>query len=178
VSIAHARAIEELRDFFKKLHLPEFRVLYSDQVEDIHLSGPLILLGGPDANAITRRAIESLQSTFRFGDPARHEIVFTDSRLGTVYAPRVDPDGALVMDYGLLVKCRNPFASDHPTNMMICAGSFGYGTWAAVKLTMSKPFLADPEVSRGAPLECLVETFVVGETPQDPTILELRHLPD
>jgi hypothetical protein len=178
VSIAHARAIEELRAFFKGLHLPELRVLYSDQVQDLRLDGPLILLGGPDSNAITRRAVGSLESSFRFGDPSRHEISFTDSRLGIVYVPQVDPDGALVTDYGLLVKCRNPFASDRPTNMMICAGSFGYGSWAAAKLAMSKRFLARSDVSRGAPFECLVKTFVIGETPQEPEIIELRELAD
>ncbi len=175
LSIAHAEAIEELRAYFKALHLPEFRVLYSDQAHGARLDGPLILLGGPDSNTITKRATAALNNTFRFGDTQRHEISFRDSRSRTVYAPRAS-DGALITDYGLLIKCRNPFSSDRPTGIIICAGSFGYGTWAAVQLAMSERFLSNAYVSRGASVECLLKTDVIDETPQGTEIIELREL--
>jgi hypothetical protein len=109
-SIAHARAIEELHGYLKSLHLPAFTTRYSDQVQGELLDRAVILLGGPDANAITRRAAPLLSSTFRFGDPDRHEISITDGETRTVHSPAV-VDGEIATDVGLLLRVKNPLTT-------------------------------------------------------------------
>ena len=74
----------------------------------------------------------------------------------------------ITLDYGLLVKTRNPFDPAH--NVLIIAGSFGYRTWAVAKLARSGQFLRDPIASRGKPIECLYKTEVIEGIPQQPQI--------
>jgi hypothetical protein len=175
-SVAHARAIEELRGYFEALHLPAFTTVYSGEPSGDLLERSLVLLGGPDANAITRLAAPLLDTTFRFGDPERHEIGITDSQTGAIHTPRV-PGGEIATDFGLLLKVRNPLASlDSRSELIILAGSFGYGTWAAARVSMSKDFLRDPRVAEGKPVECLVATDVSERNLHRVRIIEIREL--
>jgi hypothetical protein len=146
--------------------LSDFEVAYGDsgfKGEDLRTN--LILLGGPDYNDITRKAISKIESNLKFGDPKRHEIAFFDALEDNRYIPRTSNEsGEVVLDYGVIIRQANPF--DLSKQLLLIAGSFGFGTWAGVRFVTSLEFLEHPLVSNGRPVEFLIETDVVLETPQ------------
>src|SRR5947207_759975 len=97
---------------------------------------------------------------------------------GTIRSPRI-AGGKIETDFGLLLKARNPLASfDSGSELIILAGSFGYGTWTAARVAMSKGFLRDPRVAEGKPLECLVATDVSEQSLHHVRIIDIREIRD
>lgn len=145
------------------LHSPE--ILYASQVHGDDLNRPLITLGGPDANQVTRMAVERMVTRLRFGDPDLNEITITDTVNGHSYSPGGSDD------YGAIIRARNPFAPKF--EMIIIAGSFGHGTWAGARFATSPEFLTNSAVKKfksttpAETFECLVMTDVVCDTPQN-----------
>lgn len=78
IGIGSAMGLTELYSFFKKIGLRDFTVLYADRIEGNSLKTNLILLGGPDANSISREALSRIKSTIKLGDPDTHEILIRD----------------------------------------------------------------------------------------------------
>jgi hypothetical protein len=176
LGVGDANGLAELQTQLKTLGLADIPVAYADCIDGDHLKSNLILLGGPDGNLITRDASQKLQLTLRFGDHKKYEVSFVDTRgVGQIYAPYRNRDtNSLEIDYGLIIRTRNPFAPD--MQMLIIAGGFGFGTWAAVRFILSKEFLDNAIVSRGDPFECLIETDVTRGIPQDIRLMALRSL--
>lgn len=175
IGVGDANGLAELRVYLKNLGLQEIAVMYSDQLEGDATQSNLILIGGPDVNAISKEAMARIKTTFQFGDPARHEISIYDSADKRLYAPlREHSSNELVKDYGLFIGAPNPFDAD--SQMLLFAGSFGYGTWAAVRFAMSKAFLRNPIVSSHKPFEALIDTDIFRGAPQDIRLVALRPL--
>jgi hypothetical protein len=163
----------ELRAYFASLGLRDFAVSYADRLDGDSLKTNLILIGGPHPNAISKEVFTRINSTLRFGNPARFGSAIYDSSTDTSYAPLID-SGEILKDYGLILKTSNPFAPSK--QVLLIAGSFGYGTWAGVRFAMSKEFVTNQVVAEGKPLECLIETDILRGTPQDIRLLALRPL--
>jgi hypothetical protein len=175
LGVGSAMALAELRTHLEQTGLHDFTISYTNQVDGDSLKGNLILIGGPDANAISKEVSERINTTLRFGNPARYEIAIYDSATNRIYAPSTKTDsGEIIKDYGLIFKTTNPFSPNK--QILLIAGSFGYGTWAGVRFALSKPFIENSLVSQGKPIECLIETDVVCGTPQDIRLVELRVL--
>lgn len=175
IGIGSAMGLTELYNFFKKIGLHDFTVLYSDLIEGNSLKTNLILLGGPDANSISREALSRIKSTIKLGDPDLHEISIQDTKFKKLYSPRIDENSnKLRTDYGLILKTKNPF--NHNKQLLLIAGSFGYGTWAGIRYITSKEFLKNRIVSEGTSLECLIETDITLETPQQIKLITLRPI--
>jgi hypothetical protein len=135
----------------------------------------MILLGGPDANSVTRRASKRITSSLRFGNPEKNEITIRDTSIQPhhLYVPSpLDSDNA-GNDYGLIVRAPNPFAPDKA--IMIIAGSFGHGTWAAARYVISAEFLKKCRSLEHGPIECLIQTDVELDTPQNIRELLIRN---
>lgn len=175
LGVGDAMAMAELRAHFKGIGLPDVAVTNADLLGGDSLKSNLILLGGPDANKITKDAVVAIDSTFQFGDPSEHVISFYDSETGKTYAPskRVDSQD-IERDYGVIIKTDNPFAKDK--KILIIAGSFGYGTWAGARFTMGEKFLSNPSVKAGHSVEALIKTDVSFGAPQEIELVAIREL--
>lgn len=147
------------------------KIADGDQVTDDFRRNTLILLGGPLRNAVTREAMRRLCLTHRFAQPPT---TIRDIRAGTTYSygPALlrPADG---IDYGLLIKARNPF--NPRTSILIVAGSSGYGSWAGTRL-ITEPSALDGTAASGEPFECVFSTDVVDRSPQATEPLVIRTL--
>lgn len=86
----------------------------------------------------------------------------------------MDSHDQLVVDQGILIRAANPFNRER--NIIILAGSFGFGTSAAARLLADAAFLTDPIVAEGHPFEAVFSVEIVGGTPQQIDLKELRRL--
>ena len=188
VGVGDMQATAELVAFFDDLGYRRLgrspKIAYHDQLAGQLADVSLVCIGGPDANKLTRYMLEQIHHTIEPGNPDGHVISFLDAKKKKVYSPipeqgrRQWPDlrgsPAIAVDYGLLIKAPNPF--NPKRGVIIIAGSFGYGTWAGIKLARSKPFLRDRRVRKGRAIECLYSTTIINEIPQQPKIEILREI--
>jgi hypothetical protein len=174
VGVGDAAAMMELQTHFESLGLSGVPVSYADRLDGDALKTNLIVLGGPDANLLTREAVGRISTTLKFGDPDRHVIALYDSAEDHHYVPRQGRSGGIENDFGIFFLSSNPFAPKR--RMLLGAGSFGYGTWACVRFVHSDEFLNNSLVASGADIECLIETDVLWETPQHVKVHALREL--
>jgi hypothetical protein len=177
IGLGDAIGMSELRAYFAEVGLEDFRVSYADRMSGSDLRTSLVLLGGPDANSVANDALQRLNLGLDLGDPAAHRVSFRDRVVGTDYVPkRATGSGQLQVDYGAIVRTMSPF--DRTKHVLIVAGSFGYGTWAAIRYLTDRDFLDDPVVRTGRPFECVVATDVLRMEPQAVTRVVLRELSD
>jgi hypothetical protein len=176
IGVGDAFALKELQKLLSRMGAKEPKVVYADRIlsDGDELKHPVIVLGGPDANAVTKEFAGCIPSGFRFGDASVNEVTISDVG-GTPtrsFSPRVEEGRGV--DYGLVMRAPNPLEPDKP--MMILAGAFGYGTWAAVRLLASPAFHKESKRILKRPFEGLIRTEVIGDTPQRTTVVELRSL--
>lgn len=179
IGVGNAFALNELQLFLKELEVSIYNVKLANQIDDRDLTHNLILLGGPDGNAITKAVLSHLSSTYRFGNDSIHEVAIYDSTdRAKVYAPQVqvtsDGSADLVNDCGLIFKAPNPFCDGK--EVLIFAGSFGYGTWAGARLMSTLATFRDRRFRELEHFECLIETEVVLKTPLRIGVLDVRKL--
>lgn len=166
IGAGDARALQELTSYYSEIGLDQPEITYDGSLTGDHLRHDLILLGGPDANEITRLVLEKSSDRLTV-KPGATEVV--DGT--TVLKPRVEA-GGVVADCGALLRLRSPFTPSK--KVVIAAGGFGYGTWAAIQLTRQDDFLLR---ARGLDdLECSFEVDVVLATPQHVRIRSLHAL--
>ncbi|MBL7259285.1 hypothetical protein [Paractinoplanes lichenicola] len=127
-----------------------------------HLERDLLLLGGPDANKITRDTLEHYDQVLKLTVPGfkSHEVAIRDTRSDRYYAPRKGADDEWVLDYGLLVRLPNPLSNGRRTEVLILAGCWGYGTEGAAKAVSELDFLKEVGVKKNRFFEALVRTTV------------------
>jgi hypothetical protein len=203
-------ALNELEHYFASIGFKRFTVHYSHHIRWADtdgrspLQGNLILLGGPDANLVTRLVLERVALGIEFLEIRRDQLtksadgervsrfhalaqrrrsraaalwripVILDKESGHLHAPVLDQD-ELRGDCGVLVRCRNPF--NERREVIIFCGSYGYGTWAAVRYAQSREFFRHvPKDSKS--LECVLAVQVVAETPQGIRMELLRSVSD
>jgi hypothetical protein len=154
-------------------------IVYHDRVDGSDYSSNLICIGGPDANSVTKLMLQRLNSSILLGVPEQYNIAITDLKTGHRYHPVIestDQGGTRVLfDHGVIIKAANPFNRKHC--VLVVAGSFGFGTWAAAKLARSRQFLTSPPVKHGLDIECLLKSEVIDEIPQEPEIILTRVIP-
>ena len=164
LGVGDAVAMTELRAGLESLGFPGIPISYADRLDGDALKTNLVLLGGPDANRLTRETIRRVGSTLKFGDPDRHVIALFDTVGGQQFVPRRNRHGVSENDFGIVFSCKNPFAARK--RIVLCAGSFGYGTWACVRFLLSNDFLAHPLAVQPTEAEFLIETEILWEAPQ------------
>lgn len=99
-----------------------------------------------------------------------------DRTTGEVRTPRTDTEKGLVSDQGIIVRAPNPFNGER--QILILAGSYGYGSTAAARLVTSPRFLRHPLARSRKNFEALFTTEIVQHAPQEAVILEIRELRD
>lgn len=166
IGAGDSRALQELTSYFSKIGLEVPEVVYDGSVTGDRLQRNLILLGGPDANELTKLVLAKCKAKLTV-IPESAEIQDGEATLRPCLQ-----DGDVVFDCGAVLRLTSPFWSRN--KVVIVAGGFGYGTWAAVQLTREPEFL-----KRSATLddfECSFGVDVVLATPQQARIRSLRSV--
>jgi hypothetical protein len=174
LGVGDAIAMTELRKHLELIGMQDVTIAYADRLDGDGLKTHLVLLGGPDNNTITKEAVSRIQSKIRFGDPDNYEISIYDSESKERYVPIGTGSNIVKNDYGVIFKTANPFAPDK--QLLLVAGSFGFGTWAGVRFILSEKFLNHNLVAEHPSIECLVEADIFRETPQNIKLIVLREL--
>lgn len=164
----------ELQVHLNEVGLHDFAVAFADRLGGDSLKTHMVLLGGPDANAITNEVVNRIDSTLRFGKSVHHEIALYDSITRNVYTPTGTGTKLIKEDYAIIFRTSNPFASGK--HLLLIAGSFGYGTWAGVRYVTSQAFLDHELVKAGSAVECLIRTDIFRDTPQAIELVTLREI--
>jgi hypothetical protein len=200
-------ALNNLEQYFFGIGFKRFDIQYSSHMEwaavgdHSPLNGNLILLGGPDANLVTRLVLERVTLGIEFVEIPRDRLATTagtepmprpgrrrrnrtaapwrvpvvlDKESGRLHGPVLDQAG-LRRDCGVVVRCPNPF--NPRREVLIFCGSYGYGTWAAVRYAQTKEFLRTVP-KRAHALECVLSVEVVADTPQGIRCEVLRSVSD
>ena len=175
IGFGDSMACAELRVTLERFGVGNFPVGWADLIHGDSLSKNLILLGGPDANAISQDFLMRIKPTLRCGIDVAGEIVVHDTISQKTYAPRpIKEHNRTGTDYGIIIRASNPF--NHEKQILYVAGCFGYGTWAGVRFLLSDEFQKEKLFAKGKPFECLVETEVVRDAPLNIRLIVLREL--
>jgi hypothetical protein len=206
-------ALNDLERYFAAIGFKRFEVHYNDHFVWAYgslrstLEGNLILLGGPDANVLTRLVLERLTLGIEFlevspgrlradavrpdgvveakrrrrlvrrpADPAPpwRVPVVRDKETGHLHGPTLTASG-ISSDCAVMIRSPNPFNEDR--EVIIFCGSYGYGTWAAVRYAQTDEFLR--KVPKDTPfLECVLSVDIIRDTPQGIHLEFLRPLGD
>ena len=174
VGLGDAIALAELQLYLREIG-GNPKVAYADRLDGDELKHTMILLGGPDANSVTRRLYNRIASTLRLGNHESGEISIRDTSVQPphFYGPSPRDHNNAYTDHGLILRAPNPLAPDK--EVMIIAGSFGHGTWAAARHVASTEFLKKCRSLKHGPIECLVQTDVELDTPQNIRELLIRN---
>lgn len=162
---------EQLRDFgFDPTVRP------AEDMASPELRGDLVLIGGPDANAVTAEMMRRIGPALTFGFPhwRAHVVLLTDTETGAEYNAEYDREGRVVTDYGLVVRAPNPLAEDG-TEVVILAGCWGHGTAAAAESLRGKALHRHGVSTRGA-FEALVKVAVVNGRNHAVSVVDVRAL--
>ena len=194
-------ALSVLERYFAGIGFKRFTVQYSDRMkgaeqgEHSGLRSNLVLLGGPDANVVTRLVLERVALGIEFLEIPREQlaggpVAVRPGRVATLVRRvhrRRPPTAApwrvpvfLDKENGRIhapvlegvtlrrdcgVMIRCRNPFDERREVIIFCGSYGYGTWGAVEHVQTREFLG--HVPKGArTLECIVSVEVVAASPQ------------
>jgi hypothetical protein len=140
----------------------QVRVLPVDSLAPEDRERDLVLLGGPDANELTRATMERFEGRLSITVPGSklHNVALRDSVSKKIFAPQHGADGDLVLDYGLVVRTPNPLSNGRRTEVLILAGCWGYGTTGAAEAVCDSEFLQHSVVSKNRYFEAIVRTAV------------------
>jgi hypothetical protein len=125
------------------------------------LKSDLVLIGGPDGNAVTKIMLNELDGvlSFGFGEVRPGQATPILDRRGGELAPEHDlKTGDPVDDYGLIIRTANPLAPDD-AELVVLAGCWGYGTAAAAEM-LDEPKLLRRR-GRSKRFEAVIKTCVV-----------------
>jgi hypothetical protein len=135
----------------------------------------LLLIGGPDVNEISKKALELLLP--RLGITIEIDSASTSRAFvinGRRYATEYGGDRSEIqLDYGVIVRCPNPFSANPHLSATIVMGSHGLGTTGAA-LVLIDEYLAGLLLRRTSPAGFIA---VVGaRRAGDETAVEIEYL--
>jgi S-layer like family, C-terminal region len=131
-------AIVNLVVKYASLKMPDKpKIVHPPEVVGAEKRKNLVLIGGPDVNSLTESMSPRLGCRLSVKMNSSGRNVVYDDRLKTEHPAKdlVEPDDhgeVRILDYGMLVRARNP---DNPdSEVMILAGAHGLGTLAATEV--------------------------------------------
>lgn len=108
-------------------------VLFSMEELQDRLERDIIVLGGPKNNRITRKFLDKL-TPMQIADQVGGVIFWKVAGEEGEFRPATDGNRKVTMDYGLIIRCANPFADEsRPTSFCLFSGCHTYGTIAAAR---------------------------------------------
>ncbi|MFF4796684.1 Nif11-like leader peptide family natural product precursor [Streptomyces sp. NPDC001276] len=138
-SINEVRVLLEFTPTFENIGI-EYKITDSLEAPASELSSAnLLILGGPAVNDVSRRTFDAIQDTLPVGISLDEVAITVANRR---YAPEYGAGGQkVVKDYGLVVRCQNPFDPSHKTAAFVVMGCHGFGTAGSAQL-LKNPSLA------------------------------------
>ncbi len=175
LGVGDARALSELSFFLSTYKTFNYEVAYADELSGENTRNNMILLGGPDANQITKLLLDKMYHNIKRGNEKDYIISFADGISNKVYAPRFsDKDSKNGIDYGYIIRGPNPL--DEEKYVLIVVGCFGYGTWGCVRHLVSDAFKNDRFVRSNKSFEMIIESTVVKGVPLSNKVVLKRSL--
>lgn len=172
--VGDVMALTELQRYLEEFRIDDHGLEYGHTISGQRLGDNLVLIGGADSNRVTRQVMNRLPLTIVYNDPDANDVAFLDRTDGSVMRPATDERGKILTDQGVVIRAKNPFNRDN--NVLIVAGSYGFGSVAAVRLTASRRFLTESIVRSGDDFEAFFTTDIVESSPQEPSLRILRLL--
>jgi hypothetical protein len=136
IGLGDAKAVHELTALLSKIGIAA-DMLYEDSPPSGQTKENLILLGTDEVSSLVKLTSETAIMSnleFRFTDP----LTLYDRFTQTDYVGRREM-GRLVVDYGRIIRSRNPYNRDR--TLVMIGGIYGFATWAGVRLLNDKDFL-------------------------------------
>lgn len=165
----------ELRLHFANAGLPDFDVMFADQLLGDELKKNLIVIGLADYESLGKLILPKIKSTLGLGDVENDEITIYDHKDEKIYAPVVNSKTRdIETDYAIIIKANNPFNPEN--SIVLVSGGFGTGTWAGFRYLMGKDVYKNAIIKSGKNFECLVEADIVKGFPQQVRALQVREL--
>jgi hypothetical protein len=131
-SISEVRALLQFTPTLEKLGI-RYKVIDSLDAAMPDLSSRnLVILGGPAVNDVSRRTFGAIQDTMPVSiDLDDLSITIANRR----YTPTYDTDTQKVLkDYGILIRCQNPYDPTRRTFAFLLMGCHGFGTAGTAQL--------------------------------------------
>jgi TIR domain len=174
VGYGDARALMELASGTARIGIVNVAIRFHDLLHPDDVDANLILVGGPDANHLSKQFFDVNATTFGWPSSSSHVISLRDERDGVDYHPGVGLDGSLGKDFGLVIRGSNPA---HPKkDALLLAGCWGFGTWASARMAFLPQLNAHELVNGTGHFEALVETDVQDDNLWDVNLLDVRGI--
>jgi hypothetical protein len=172
VGLGDTRAVHELTSLLSNLGVAA-EMAYANAHNATGLTkGNVILLGAEESNSLVKGPFHSVPTTLKFETSS--PLTLHDELRNESYQA-VWEDAEIVVDYGKLLRVRNPYAPEC-TLTMIC-GIYGYGTWGGVRLLADQQFLKRcAELDDAFELECIYKVLVHQGEPEFVIPLDVRQL--
>lgn len=172
VGFGDAIALAELKSYFDSMDIKNVVINYDNKIDKDALKSNLILIGGPTTNNITKMVLSNIHSTLNF---EKSSLAIFDTKENEEYKPSVSPSGDGGVDYGLIIRARNPF--EKSKKAVVIAGSWGYGTWAGAIHSISTNFNEDisPFLDFDS-FECLLKSNIILRSPQSIETICVRRI--
>jgi hypothetical protein len=178
VGLGDARAAHELAVYFNRLGVTA-NIAYANSPLAGQGRSNIILLGAEEANPLIRGAFDGVASTFRYETSLPMKL--HDGLRKKTYAAELTSGGQVAVDYGTLIRTRNPYAPEH--TLVMIGGIYGFGTWGGVRLLNDKRFIKQcaslAEKSKNGNvfgLECVYSVHVHQGEPEFVQALEVRPM--
>lgn len=177
VGLGDARAAHELAAYFSRLGVTA-KIAYANSPLAGQGSNNIVLLGAEESNPLIKGAFDEVASTFRFDTSLPMKL--HDGLRNKSYVAEMRGDQVAV-DYGTLIRTRNPYAPEH--TLVMIGGIYGFGTWGGVRLLNDKRFikqcaLLSDKSKNGSvfELECVYSVHVHQGEPEFVRALEIRPI--
>jgi len=172
VGYGDARALMELAAGTARIGIFNVAIRFHDLLHPDDLDANLILLGGPDANYLSKQFCAANSPTFGWPSSDAHVVSLMDRRDDVYYHPQVGQPGEPGKDFGVAVRGSNPVHPDK--DALLLAGCWGFGTWASARMTFLPQLNTHQLVSHGRHFEALVGTAVGGDDLMQVDLLDVR----
>lgn len=178
IGLGDARAAHELAAYFSRLGIA-VDIAYTNSPLSGQGKCNIVLIGSEEVNSLVKEVFDDIPTTFRY-DTSPPMNIYDSLVSDRLYEP-VLSGGQLTVDYGTLIRARNPYAPEHA--LVIIGGIYGFGTWGGVRLLSDKRFIkrcasramkADADDPFG--IECLYRVKVHQREPEFVGVLEIRNL--
>lgn len=168
VPSAEFTALSELLTQFKKVYKNvEFDHYPSGKFPFSKIGGPLLLVGGPRNNDITKLLFERVNLPVRFDG---HSLIDKDNVRSTPLAI----NQTIIKDYGVIINIPNPFHDNK--RIILLAGCHAYGTNAAIR-AMTWPYLKETlKRISSTDYAVVVEALVVNEFVSKPKLVKVFEI--
>lgn len=131
MGLGDALALVELYQFLRRRGFGFLRAFPASSLPPESLQQSLICIGGPSGNSVTRSILKRLSLPLDFPHAEEHVVTITDKESERDYEPSILMPSKNGTDYGMITRAPNPFNASR--TVVILAGCFGFGSWAAAK---------------------------------------------